>query len=418
MPVARLRYLGQAYELEVPLAPDYRRRFDAAHARLFGHADAGATGRGRCAPSHAHRRRGPSAAPRAPAAAPAGAAPVGARIVWNGRRVRVARYQRDDAAPRDETARPGASPRVQRDDARTARLARCGRRGLELAARTMRRRADRSDRSRGAASPPGRDRRGDGRAPRTHRLLAQHQGAARLLVRGLRPRGSLVAQAAHIPVHLGSTPLSVRAALDACRPGPGDVVVLNDPYAGGTHLPDVTVVAPVHDARRRLLGFVANRAHHADIGGMTPGLDAARARDLPGRIPPAAGAARARRDGRRATCSRSSSPTRAYRPSARATSMRNVPRSTSARVVCASVAGEMAPARSFARHGDAAGLLGASHGGDAARAAAPARTAPTDVLDDDGITLRPVPIRVAVTIGNGRARRRLHRHGAASARAA
>jgi N-methylhydantoinase B len=83
--------------------------------------------------------------------------------------------------------------------------------------------------------------------------------------------GRLVAQAAHIPVHLGSTPLSVRAALAAHRLEPGDVVALNDPYAGGTHLPDLTLVAPVYDARERLLGFVANRAHHADMGGMTPG---------------------------------------------------------------------------------------------------------------------------------------------------
>ena len=82
--------------------------------------------------------------------------------------------------------------------------------------------------------------------------------------------GALVAQAAHIPVHLGSTPLSVRAAIERRPMGPGDVVVLNDPYAGGTHLPDVTVVAPVH-VRGRLAGYVANRAHHADIGGMSPG---------------------------------------------------------------------------------------------------------------------------------------------------
>ncbi|MEO6026971.1 MAG: hydantoinase B/oxoprolinase family protein [Candidatus Binatia bacterium] len=85
------------------------------------------------------------------------------------------------------------------------------------------------------------------------------------------PSGRLVAQAAHIPVHLGSTPLSVRAALAAHRLEPGDVIALNDPYAGGTHLPDLTLVAPVHGPRGRLLGFVANRAHHADIGGMTPG---------------------------------------------------------------------------------------------------------------------------------------------------
>jgi len=82
--------------------------------------------------------------------------------------------------------------------------------------------------------------------------------------------GALVAQAAHIPVHLGSTPLSVRAAIACQRMVAGDVVVLNDPYAGGTHLPDVTVVAPVH-VRGRLVGYVANRAHHADIGGMSPG---------------------------------------------------------------------------------------------------------------------------------------------------
>ena len=83
-------------------------------------------------------------------------------------------------------------------------------------------------------------------------------------------RGGLAAQAAHIPVHLGSTPLSVAAAIAAQPMAPGDVVILNDPYAGGTHLPDVTVVAPVH-VGRRLVGYVANRAHHADIGGMSPG---------------------------------------------------------------------------------------------------------------------------------------------------
>jgi N-methylhydantoinase B len=83
-------------------------------------------------------------------------------------------------------------------------------------------------------------------------------------------RGALAAQAAHIPVHLGSTPLSVRAAIAQRPMAPGDVVLLNDPFAGGTHLPDLTVVAPVH-VGRRLIGYVANRAHHADIGGMSPG---------------------------------------------------------------------------------------------------------------------------------------------------
>ena len=85
-------------------------------------------------------------------------------------------------------------------------------------------------------------------------------------------RGALVAQAAHIPVHLGATPLSVRAAIARVPMGPDDVAVVNDPFAGGTHLPDVTVVAPVYErGGRRPFGYVANRAHHADIGGMSPG---------------------------------------------------------------------------------------------------------------------------------------------------
>src|SRR5512134_2421073 len=84
--------------------------------------------------------------------------------------------------------------------------------------------------------------------------------------------GRLVAQAAHIPVHLGATPMSVEAALAHVAMGPGDVVILNDPFAGGTHLPDVTLVAPVFlRGGGRPIAYVANRAHHADIGGMAPG---------------------------------------------------------------------------------------------------------------------------------------------------
>lgn len=108
------------------------------------------------------------------------------------------------------------------------------------------------------------------------------------------PDGQMIAQAAHIPVHLGAMPLSVAAAL-ARFPhlGDGDIVVLNDPYAGGSHLPDITMVSPVYErpagesnspseaekrpqaldaaSASRLLGYVASRAHHADVGGMSPG---------------------------------------------------------------------------------------------------------------------------------------------------
>ena len=88
------------------------------------------------------------------------------------------------------------------------------------------------------------------------------------------PDGGLVANAPHLPVHLGSMGASVRAVLGAHRGAlhPGDAYLLNSPYAGGTHLPDLTVVTPVflHDAAEPLF-FVASRAHHADIGGVTPG---------------------------------------------------------------------------------------------------------------------------------------------------
>ena len=85
-------------------------------------------------------------------------------------------------------------------------------------------------------------------------------------------RGELVAQAAHIPVHLGSTPLSVRAAIANLDLERGDVAALNDPFAGGTHLPDLTLVAPVFIGNeRRPFAYAANRAHHADIGGIAPG---------------------------------------------------------------------------------------------------------------------------------------------------
>jgi 5-oxoprolinase (ATP-hydrolysing) len=86
--------------------------------------------------------------------------------------------------------------------------------------------------------------------------------------------GGLIANAPHIPVHLGSMGESIKiiAARNAGRMRPGDVYVLNDPYHGGTHLPDVTVVTPVFDeAGGEILFFVAARGHHAEIGGITPG---------------------------------------------------------------------------------------------------------------------------------------------------
>jgi N-methylhydantoinase B/oxoprolinase/acetone carboxylase alpha subunit len=93
--------------------------------------------------------------------------------------------------------------------------------------------------------------------------------------------GELLVQAEHIPVHLGSMPASVRAVIDAFGDdiASGDQLVVNDPFQGGTHLNDITLVAPciVHG---RLVGWAANRAHHADVGGSAPGSLPADARDV------------------------------------------------------------------------------------------------------------------------------------------
>jgi N-methylhydantoinase B len=91
-------------------------------------------------------------------------------------------------------------------------------------------------------------------------------------------RGRMVAQAEHIPVHLGALPESV-AAVMARDPGPGDVFVLNDPYQGGNHLPDITMVARL-GTQDEVWGFAVTRAHHSDVGGMQPGSMPAGSRDL------------------------------------------------------------------------------------------------------------------------------------------
>ena len=86
-------------------------------------------------------------------------------------------------------------------------------------------------------------------------------------------KGAPIALGDHMPVHLGAMPMSVESALAELGPlDAGDVVCLNDPFRGGTHLPDITLISPVHDPDRGTpLGYVASRAHHSDVGGMSPG---------------------------------------------------------------------------------------------------------------------------------------------------
>src|ERR1700741_3901174 len=89
-------------------------------------------------------------------------------------------------------------------------------------------------------------------------------------------QAEVIAMGDHMPVHLGSMPMSVRAAIERLELGVGDVAMVNDPFAGGTHLPDITLVAPVYveagrSKKKKPDFYVASRAHHADVGGAAAG---------------------------------------------------------------------------------------------------------------------------------------------------
>lgn len=214
-------------------------------------------------------------------------------------------------------------------------------------------------------------------------------------------RARLVAQAAHIPVHLGSMPRAVEAALAVGPLRPGDVVLLNDPFEGGTHLPDLTLVSPVFLPGRRTPSFlVASRAHHADVGGSAPGSlpIASEVYEEGLRIPPVF----VRRAGRDV-------------PDVLRLLLANVRtpherRADLAAQLGAQVTGERRLRELAVRRGarsleDAAtALLDATerHARAAIARLPRGRFTFADVLDDDGRGHGPLTVRVALTIGDGR----------------
>ncbi len=216
-------------------------------------------------------------------------------------------------------------------------------------------------------------------------------------------RARLVAQAAHIPVHLGSMPRAVEAALGLAPFQPGDVVLLNDPFAGGTHLPDLTLVSPVFLAGQfQPAFFVASRAHHADVGGAAPGsLPIAREVYEEGiRIPPVF-VRRAGRDERGVLALLMANVRTPHERRA------DLAAQLGAQVTGARRLAELATrdgARALERA--ATGLLDATE----RHARALVRRLPqgtwrfADVLDDDGLGHGPLPIRVQLTIAAGRVR--------------
>ena len=128
--------------------------------------------------------------------------------------------------------------------------------------------------NRAGTVPPsaGFDRRGDGRGAAQDSYSANIKERRDYSCAVYDARGETVAMGDHMPVHLGAMPLSVRAVMERSTFAPGDVALVNDPFRGGTHLPDITAVAPVFlSGSKRPAFYLANRAHHADVGGMSPG---------------------------------------------------------------------------------------------------------------------------------------------------
>ncbi len=215
--------------------------------------------------------------------------------------------------------------------------------------------------------------------------------------------GQLLAQAAHIPVHLGAMPESVRAVERLAPWQPGDLAILNDPFLGGTHLPDVTMVSPVfahpRSADEPPIGYVASRAHQADIGGMAPGsMPVARELIQEGLVIP---------------------PIRLYRSGERVSEawdliLRNVRtpderRGDFSAQIAAQRLGERRIAELHADYGDAAYSASASalldYGERLTRAALAELPVGVwrfeDALDDDGHSPDPVPIRLELTLSEG-----------------
>ena len=243
-----------------PDAADLRAAFEAAHEERYGYRDPDGES---------------SSSTSAPA--PVTTAPTASRRgARRGRRTpRRVRFDASGRRPRSLRGEPRRRHAIDGPGGlRAARGRRCssrraGRRRVDDAGTTpiLRARDDRPGRAPGPDGAPARGLRGDGRGARSARptrpnIKERRDASTALFDAG----GEMVMQAEHIPVHLGAMPAAVAAVLrrgPRARPGSW---ILNDPYRGGTHLPDITVITPVF-AAGELLGFAATRAHHADVGG-------------------------------------------------------------------------------------------------------------------------------------------------------
>lgn len=215
------------------------------------------------------------------------------------------------------------------------------------------------------------------------------------------PGGELFAQAAHIPVHLGSMAFAMGSLVRDRDWREGDMLVVNDPYLGGTHLPDVTLIAPVFDgAGRELAGFVANRAHHANIGCDTPGsMPVSRRLDEEGEIISPVLLISAGEPQRKVMARLPGLSGGELSGDFAAQAGANRVGAARLRRLVES-AGPAAWRRGMAELNDYAERIAAS----AISELAPGRYRFGDVMDDDGAGSEDIPLKVLLTIAEGRAR--------------
>jgi N-methylhydantoinase A/oxoprolinase/acetone carboxylase beta subunit/N-methylhydantoinase B/oxoprolinase/acetone carboxylase alpha subunit len=282
-----MRYKGQAYELAVPLTPDFAAAFHRRHHQLYGYSSIGrATEIVQLRLKATGRTDKPALAPDAAAsqAAETPAAKSTSAAVFNGIELPTPLWHRDQLAP----GMHGTGPAIVITGESTNVVApgwtwTIDRAGTLVLTRTPEGTALRSNHAQTGESDPV-----EFEIFKNFFVSVAEEMGVTLCRTGFSPNikerldyscaiydaaGETIAQGDHLPVHLGAMPLSVRAAIDHVKMQPGDMVVLNDPFRGGTHLPDITLVAPVFltstDAEPSF--YVANRAHHSDVGGMSPG---------------------------------------------------------------------------------------------------------------------------------------------------
>ena len=212
-------------------------------------------------------------------------------------------------------------------------------------------------------------------------------------------RGRMVAQAEHIPVHLGAMPEAVAAVMER-GPGSGDVFVLNDPFSGGNHLPDITMVSRL-GTDQQTWGYAVTRAHHSDVGGMQPGSMPAGSRDIwsEGLGYPASTARACRR-----LCSGRAGADPGQHAHAAAAAGR-LPGPDRGEPACPGPAGRpdgpVGRRHGLRRVRRGSGVYPAAHPGGG-RCAARRRYAASSQIEGDGVTDEDIPIRVAVRVAGDR----------------